>query len=72
MASYKVVFKPSVEKDLRALPQSVVGRVFKRSKHSLLNHFRVSRPSWLARNICIASALAITALFIAWTRTLST
>jgi mRNA interferase RelE/StbE len=28
MASYKVVFKPSVEKDLRALPQSVVGRVF--------------------------------------------
>ncbi len=30
MASYKVVFKPSVEKDLRALPQSVVGRVFKK------------------------------------------
>ena len=30
MASYKVVFKPSVEKDLRALPQSAVGRVFKK------------------------------------------
>ncbi len=29
MASYKVVFKPSVEKDLRALPQSVVARVVK-------------------------------------------
>jgi len=28
MASYKVVFKPSVEKDLRALSPSVVGRVF--------------------------------------------
>ena len=30
MASYKVVFKPSVEKDLRALLQSVVRRVFKK------------------------------------------
>lgn len=29
MASYKVLFKPSVEKDLRSLPQSVVTRVFK-------------------------------------------
>ena len=29
MASYKVIFKPSVEKDLRSLPPSVVGRVFK-------------------------------------------
>jgi len=30
MASYKVTFKPSVEKDLRSLPQSVVTRIFKR------------------------------------------
>lgn len=30
MASYKVLFKPSVEKDLRSLPQSVVTRTFKR------------------------------------------
>lgn len=29
MASYKVALKPSVEKDLRSLPPSVVGRVFK-------------------------------------------
>jgi len=29
MASYKVIFKPSVEKDLRSLPQSVVARIFK-------------------------------------------
>lgn len=29
MASYKVIFKPSVEKDLRSLPQSIVRRVFK-------------------------------------------
>ncbi len=29
MASYKVIFKPSVEKDLRSLPPSVVARVFK-------------------------------------------
>jgi mRNA interferase RelE/StbE len=28
MASYKVALKPSVEKDLRLLPQSVVSRVF--------------------------------------------
>jgi len=30
MAFYKVIFKPSVEKDLRSLPQSVVKRIFKR------------------------------------------
>ena len=29
MASYKVVVKPSVEKDLRSLPRSIVARVFK-------------------------------------------
>ena len=29
MASYKVVPKPSVEKDLRSLPKSVIGRVMK-------------------------------------------
>ena len=29
MASYKVVLKPSVEKDLRSLPQSIVTRAFK-------------------------------------------
>ena len=32
MASYKVVFKPSVEKDLRSLPQPVAGRVFKHAE----------------------------------------
>ena len=30
MESYKVIFKPSVEKDLRSLPQSLVGRIFKK------------------------------------------
>ncbi len=30
MASYRVILKPSVEKDLRALPPSVLKRVFKR------------------------------------------
>ncbi|HNS21473.1 MAG TPA: type II toxin-antitoxin system RelE/ParE family toxin [Sedimentisphaerales bacterium] len=29
MASYRLILKPSVEKDLRSLPQSVVSRVFK-------------------------------------------
>jgi mRNA interferase RelE/StbE len=29
MASYKIIFKPSVEKDMRCLPQSIVMRVFK-------------------------------------------
>jgi len=30
MASYRVVFRPSVEKDLRSLPREVIARVFKR------------------------------------------
>jgi len=30
MASYKVVPKPSVEKDLRSLPKSAIGRVIKK------------------------------------------
>ncbi len=29
MASYNIVFKPSVEKDLRSLPKSVIGRVLR-------------------------------------------
>ena len=29
MASYKIIFKPSVEKDLRSLPKSIVKRIFK-------------------------------------------
>jgi mRNA interferase RelE/StbE len=28
MASYKVVFKPSVHKDFRSLPKSAAGRIF--------------------------------------------
>ncbi len=30
MASYKVILKPSVEKDLRSLPKSAIGRVINR------------------------------------------
>jgi len=30
MASYKIIFKPSVEKDLRSLPPSVARRVLER------------------------------------------
>jgi mRNA interferase RelE/StbE len=30
MASYNVIFKPSVEKDLRSLPRPMVARVFER------------------------------------------
>lgn len=30
MASFKVILKPSVEKDLRVLPQSVVTRVWRK------------------------------------------
>jgi len=29
MASYRVILQPSVEKDLRSLPQSMIVRVFK-------------------------------------------
>jgi mRNA interferase RelE/StbE len=30
MASYNIIFKPSVEKDLRSLPRLMVARVFER------------------------------------------
>jgi mRNA interferase RelE/StbE len=30
MASYNIIFKPSVEKDLRSLPRPMVARVFER------------------------------------------
>ncbi len=30
MASYKVILRPSVEKDLRSIPKPVIGRVVKR------------------------------------------
>ena len=30
MATFNIVFKPSVEKDLRSIPKSVLGRVIKR------------------------------------------
>jgi mRNA interferase RelE/StbE len=30
MASYSIIFKPSVEKDLRSLPRPMVARVFER------------------------------------------
>jgi mRNA interferase RelE/StbE len=32
MASYKVIFKPSVEKDLRSLPRPAVRRVLERAE----------------------------------------
>ena len=28
MASYRILHKPSVEKDLRALPKAIIGRIF--------------------------------------------
>lgn len=39
MASYKVIFKPSVHKDLRALPQSIAARVFKATEALQENPF---------------------------------
>lgn len=30
MASYNIIFKPSVEKDLRSLPRAMVARIFER------------------------------------------
>lgn len=32
MASYRIIFKPSVEKDLRTVPKQVAARVFQRIK----------------------------------------
>ena len=39
MVFYKIIFRPSVEKDLRALPQSVVGRIFKHIEALKANPF---------------------------------
>ena len=39
MASYKIIFKPSVEKDLRSLPPLMVPRVFKRIESLKNNPF---------------------------------
>ncbi len=63
MASYKVVFKPFVEKDLRVLPRSTVGRVFKqiealqaepfpRQSIKLAGAEQLSRPSTLCVMQC--------------------
>jgi mRNA interferase RelE/StbE len=43
MASYRIVFKPSVERDLRALPKQVVARVLKRIEE--LKELPLSRQS---------------------------
>ena len=43
MASYKVIFKPSAEKDLRSLPRTIVARIFKRAE--ALKHDPLPRQS---------------------------
>ena len=43
MASYKVILKPSVEKDLRSLPREVVKRVFRRIE--MLKDYPLPRQS---------------------------
>ena len=59
MAPYKVALKPSVEKDLRSLPQSVISRVFKQIEALGNEPFprqSKSQRSWLGRNNCIGYA----------------
>jgi mRNA-degrading endonuclease RelE of RelBE toxin-antitoxin system len=36
MASYDIIFKPSVEKDLRSLPKSVIAREIQGTQYSFL------------------------------------
>ncbi len=43
MASYSIVYKPSVEKDLRSLPQSTLARVIKQI--DMLGDNPISRSS---------------------------
>jgi len=43
MASYKIVFKPSVQKDLRSLPKSVIARVL--SQIEVLRKYPFPRQS---------------------------
>jgi len=69
MASYKVIFKPSVEKDLRALPQSVVGRVFTKIEALAAEPFLRQSTKLAGAEHLYASALAITASFTARIKT---
>jgi mRNA interferase RelE/StbE len=39
MTSYKIIFKPSVEKDLRPLPKSIVARVIEQIESLKANPF---------------------------------
>jgi mRNA interferase RelE/StbE len=39
MASFKVIFKPSVERDLRRLPKAIVSRVIDRAESLAANPF---------------------------------
>ena len=39
MASYNIVFKPSIEKDLRSLPKSVIARVLRQTETLRENPF---------------------------------
>jgi mRNA-degrading endonuclease RelE of RelBE toxin-antitoxin system len=68
MASYKVIFKPSVEKDLRSLPEPVVKRVFGRMVALGESPFPRGSLSWPVRSRCTAYGLAIIGLSTQWTR----
>ena len=71
MASYSVVPKPSVEKDLRALPKPVIARVLKQIEALGEDPFPRRALSWKAEKDCLEFALAIIELSTASIRTQS-
>ena len=57
MASYEVIPKPSVEKDLRSLPKSAIGRVLKRMKGLATNLCRAALIGWKEAKVYTGFAL---------------
>ncbi len=67
MASYNVDFKPSVNKDFRRLPKSVVERVMKRIEKLNDEPFRTALKNWKALSAYIGLLWVTSASYTKWT-----
>jgi mRNA interferase RelE/StbE len=63
MASFKVAPKPSLEKDLRSLPKTIIVRVMKQIDE-LANDPLPRKSNWKVARTCTECVLAITELFV--------
>ncbi|HJZ69314.1 MAG TPA: hypothetical protein VKF81_14420 [Blastocatellia bacterium] len=69
MASYRITFKPSAEKDLRSLPKTMIARVFKRIEALKDNLFHGNRLNSKAQKVCSGLGSATIARFTMSTTT---